>query len=170
MLFNQEQVMQYLPHRSPFLYIDKIDSINVEETAFYQAHPQAKKFLLPTDLIGGTVQASYFIPADLPIFAGHFPGHPIFPGVLQVETMAQGSAFLFTKMKEDQTIGSYSIDVALLGIDRARFKKPIYPEMQLVIKSKLIKCRQMIMLFAATLEVEQEVYSQCEFMASIKFK
>jgi len=160
MVYSNEQVMAYLPHRDPFLFVDYIESISLLDT---------KKFYTLEELVGGYVVGFYKTKSDHSIFKGHFPGNPILPGVLQVEIMAQVSAFLVTRMKGDAPLGSYRIEVALLGIDKARFKKPIYPNQTLKIKAKLERFRKFLMQFSAEIEVEGQIVSSCEFSASISF-
>lgn len=165
MIYNEEQVKLYLPHKDPFLFVSKVLEINL---------PEATKALKPSerqvkDLLGGSVVALNTIKKSHPIFAGHFPGKPIFPGVIQVEMIAQTSSFLFTCLKEEK-IGEYGIDVVLLGIEKARFKHLVQPDAELRVETKMIKMRNWLMVFEGSLFLGDQLCSQCEFMARINFK
>ena len=96
------EILEALPHRYPFLMIDRIVDINGDESAV------------------GIKNVTY----NEPIFMGHFPGNPIFPGVLIIEGMAQTAGAIV--IKHDSTGGQKNI-VLMLGVDNARFRKPAGP-------------------------------------------
>ncbi len=164
MKYNLEQIKSYLPHRDPFLFVNKILEINL---------PDAAKVLKPShrtvkDLIGGSVISLNTILKSHPIFEGHFPNKPVLPGVIQVEMVAQSASFLFTELKEEK-LGAYSIDVALLGIERARFKHLIQPDAELRVETKMLKMRNWLVVFDGSIYLNDQLCSQCEFMARIDF-
>lgn len=164
MIYNQEQVKLFLPHRDPFLFVNKIMEINLPEPA---------KLLKPSqrtvkDLIGGKVVSLNTILKSHPIFAGHFPNKPILPGVVQVEMIAQTSSFLFTTLK-DAEVGQYAIDVALLGIEKTRFKHIIQPDAELRVEATMIRMRKWLMVFEGSIYMNDQLCSQSEFMARIDF-
>jgi 3-hydroxyacyl-[acyl-carrier-protein] dehydratase len=121
------------------------------------------------ELLGGSVVANYYLDPEHPILKGHFPGRPIFPGVLQIECMAQASSFLTCEMKKDIPLGEIKIEVALLSADRAKFRSPVLPGDHLKIKSTLIKVRSFMMSYEAEITRNDEVVSEVTFLASIKF-
>lgn len=105
------EVLNFLPHRFPFLLVDKI--LEQEENK-----------------IVGVKNVTI----NEPFFQGHFPGHPVMPGVLIIEAMAQvGGVLMFSKEENKGKIPLFA------GIDKARFKKPVYPGDQLIIKVEIIK-------------------------------
>lgn len=165
MLYNQDQIKSFLPHRNPFLFVDEVYEIKLSD----DAEKLAAKDRKVTDLIGGIVIAKSKVYKTHPIFQGHFPGNPILPGVVQVETIAQASSFLFTKLKTEP-IGSYAVDVALLGIEKARFKIVIQPDSELRIETKMIRMRNWLVVFEGSLFQGDQLCSYCEFMARIDFK
>jgi 3-hydroxyacyl-[acyl-carrier-protein] dehydratase len=97
---RQPEPEEILPHRPPFIFVSRIISIDPDKRAV----------------------AEYDVPADLPIFAGHFPGHPILPGVIILEMLAQTGALALLCKKEHQGKLAY-----LAGVDSARFRKPVRP-------------------------------------------
>lgn len=105
------EILNFLPHRFPFLLVDKI--LEQEENK-----------------IVGVKNVTI----NEPFFQGHFPGHPVMPGVLIIEAMAQiGGVLMFSKEENKGKIPLFA------GIDKARFKKPVYPGDQLIIKVEIIK-------------------------------
>lgn len=118
------QVMDILPHRYPFLLIDRV----LEYT------------------VGESLRAVKNVSINEPFFQGHFPGRPVFPGVLIIEAIAQASAVLASRgLQEDP---GENIIFLFAGIDHARFKKPVEPGDQLILdvhqtnyKSRLWKYR-----------------------------
>lgn len=105
------EILNFLPHRFPFLLVDKI--LEQEENK-----------------IVGVKNVTI----NEPFFQGHFPGHPVMPGVLIIEAMAQiGGVLMFSKEENKGKIPLFA------GIDKARFKKPVYPGDQLIIKVEITK-------------------------------
>jgi 3-hydroxyacyl-[acyl-carrier-protein] dehydratase len=105
------EILNLLPHRYPFLLVDKI--LEQEENK-----------------IVGVKNVSI----NEPFFQGHFPRHPVMPGVLILEAMAQtGGVLMFSKEENKGKIPLFA------GIDKARFKKPVYPGDQLIIKVEIVK-------------------------------
>src|SRR5918996_1601455 len=112
--FGTDEVMQILPHRFPFLMVDRIISFESE-----------------TKCIG--VKTA---PINEPFFQGHFPGHPVMPGVMQVEAMAQvASVLLFKLAKTTSRIGYF------MSADGVKFRKPVFPGDTIFIHAELTKSR-----------------------------
>ena len=109
------QIMEIIPHRYPFLLVDRIDELIPEKTV--------------TGIKNVTINEEFF--------QGHFPGHPIMPGVLILEAMAQVGGFLLYK-SVDNTEGKVPY---FTGVDKARFRRPVLPGDVLEIKGELIKLR-----------------------------
>ena len=117
MLLNNEQVKKILPHRDPFLFIDSVESISLPDRVLAVGETVDVK-----ELVGSEIVAHYKTKADHPIFAGHFPGNPVLPGVVQVEMLAQAVSFVVFLVHKDPF--QLKMDVALLGISEAKFRKP----------------------------------------------
>ena len=135
-------ILDTLPHRYPFLLIDRV----IEYTAFE------------------SITAIKNVSINEPFFQGHFPGHPIMPGVLLLESMAQATgmlAFYSNKARSESGHVYY-----LVGIDKARFKKPVTAGDQLVLKATLIRELRGIYRFEASAKVNNVVVATAEFMTT----
>ena len=166
MLYDKEQVMQFLPHRDPFLFIDSVSAIRAANPDDEWTGEELSAAEKVRRLVGSEVLAHYYTRSDHPIFAGHFPGNPIMPGVVQVEMMAQAAGFVVHLLYQDIT--KLDLDVALLGVNSARFRRPVVPDMELTIKTKCLKSRGSIMTNECQLLQGDCVLSQAEIMASMK--
>ena len=165
MIYSKSDVQSFLPHREPFLFVDSIESLFFPNPLWRSENRNPA----PKEIIGGEVTGHFQLSHDHPILKGHFPGRPIFPGVLQIECMAQVSSFLTCELYRDRPIAQIKIEVALLSVDRAKFRSPIIPGDQLFIKSTLIKVRSLIMSYHAEIYRAKELVSEVDFLASIKF-
>ena len=99
---NIEEIRKYLPHRYPFLLIDRVEEINVNKSAVGIKN----------------------VTINEPFFPGHFPGHPIMPGVLIIEAMAQTASALVVHGYDGDTS---DLSVYLMKVDNAKFRKPVTP-------------------------------------------
>jgi 3-hydroxyacyl-[acyl-carrier-protein] dehydratase len=118
-----EEILAYLPHRYPFLLVDRV-----------------------TDLSPGeSIQGFKNVSINEPFFEGHFPGHPIMPGVLILEAMAQLSGILAFNTSHRSPEDGYVYYLA--GIDKARFKRPVRPGDQLEMLAVLVNERSSVMKF-----------------------
>jgi 3-hydroxyacyl-[acyl-carrier-protein] dehydratase len=159
---NLEQIKSFLPHRDPFLFIDEVKGISlapgIEDTSVIEIK----------SIIGSVTTCSYTTKKDHPIFAGHFPGNPILPGVVQVEMMAQASCFVITRLVKDYK--DIDLEVALISIEKAKFRKPILPEMKLDITATCTKLRNPFVNFDCSIHYQGELMSEASVFASMKYK
>ena len=163
MILNTEQVMQILPHRDPFIFIDSVESIKIPGRDLALGEIVNIK-----EIIDAEVVAHYRTKKEHAIFKGHFPDYPILPGVVQVEMMAQALSFIaflvYSKPAE------LKMDVALLGISEAKFRKPVLPEMDLKIVIRVLKIRGTIITSECKLFHNEQLMSEATVMASLKMQ
>lgn len=164
MLMNKEQVMMFLPHRDPFLFIDGVKEVILPEGVKGRTGP----FKL-SELVGGTSVCTFKVDNTVKVLEGHFPGNPILPGVVQVEMMAQAATFLCVHALQ-KPIEQTKLDVALISVDSARFRKPIIPPMDLEIHSTLSKNRGVFQAYDCKIMSGGELLSECSIMATLKFE
>lgn len=161
MLMEKNQVMEFLPHRDPFLFIDGVKEIILPENLKGKSAPFKVQ-----ELIGGKTICTFKVDNKVKVLEGHFPGDPILPGVVQVEMMAQAASFLAIKC---QPSSDSKIEVALLGIDSARFRRPVVPPMDLEVHATLTKVRGPIQMYDCEIYSNGDLISQTTVMASLKF-
>lgn len=161
MILNTEQVMQILPHRDPFLFIDSVESVRIPGRDLAPGEIVDIKEILDAEII-----AHYRTKKDHAIFKGHFPDFPILPGVVQVEMMAQATSFvvfLFHKKPMEM-----KMDVALLSVFEAKFRKPVLPEMDLKLVTRVSKVRGPLLTSECKLYHNDQLMSEATVMASLK--
>lgn len=146
MVFDINQIQQMLPHRYPFLLVDRITNI--------------KK--------GEYVEGYLNISITNSVFNGHFPGHPIYPGVLIIEGMAQTGAILPFTIEDNEKLKDKV--VYFMSIDKAKFRKPVLPGDKLVYKISTIKHRGKIWHLRGESYVDDELVSEAELKAMIMDK
>ena len=138
------QIMKKLPHRYPFLLVDRVLDIELHKS----------------------IRAVKNITFNEPIFTGHFPRRPVFPGVLILEALAQTSALLsFTSMGEQLTD---DMVVYFAGIDGARFKRPVEPGDQLILESTVDRVRAGIYKYSARATVDGMLAAEAELMCTMR--
>ena len=139
-------VLKSLPHRFPFLLVDRVLAV------------EANKY----------IHALKNVTINEPFFPGHFPGAPVMPGVLILEAMAQAAALLSFKTKgyAPEDIGV----VYFAGIDGARFKKPVKPGDQLVLKVEIVREIRGIWKYTGRAEVDGAMVAEAELMATLRDK
>lgn len=135
-----EEIMKLLPHRYPFLLVDKIVECDDKER----------------------IVGIKNVTMNEPFFQGHFPGLPVMPGVLQLEAMAQTAGILLNRIA-----GNPDGVPFFMGIDGARFRKIVKPGDQCRIEVTITKIRSKIARFQAKITVDGDVASEAEMMCMI---
>ncbi len=140
------EIMQYLPHRYPFLLVDRVISIKP----------------------GKNIVAIKNVTINEPFFVGHFPNQPIMPGVMILEALAQASAILSFK-SDNFKVNDDSV-YYLVGIDNARFKKPVVVGDQLLLHATLMRHIKGFWKFTAQAKVGDEVVTETELICAVRAK
>lgn len=138
------EILEYLPHRYPFLLVDRV--IALEE--------------------GKEITAVKNVTINEPFFPGHFTYHPVMPGVLVVEALAQAAAILSFK-----TMNSKPSDDSVYyfaGIDNVRFKKPVSPGDQLILKVRIDRIMRGIWKYHAQAVVDDAVVAEADLLCTLK--
>ena len=162
MFMDKKQVMAWLPHRDPFLFIDSVTRVELPERLHGKQGP-----FTSADMVGGKTFCCFEVRPETKVLEGHFPGYPILPGVVQVEMMAQASSFLMVHAITGK-LSDAKLDVALLGVDGAKFRKPVLPGMKLDITTTLTKVRGPMCTYSAQLHCEGQLMSESSFLASLR--
>lgn len=155
--YDHIKVMNFLPHRYPFAFVDKIKEVRVP---MVDGTLQA----VGTRVIGqknATINENYF--------TGHFPTVPITPGVIILETMAQVASFcLVPWVKVDEQLHvEGKFEIRLAGIDNARFRRPFIPGDCMMITCDLVKQRKSLWGFHCKAEVDGAAVAECDILASL---
>jgi 3-hydroxyacyl-[acyl-carrier-protein] dehydratase len=143
-VLNITEILKYLPHRYPFLLIDRV--VEFEENK--------------------RVVALKNVTMNEPFFPGHFPHHPVMPGVLIVEAMAQAAAVL--SFKSMGTMPDENQVVYFAGIDKVRFKRPVTPGDQLLMEVVITNNKRNIYKYSAVARVDGEIAAEAELMCALK--
>jgi beta-hydroxyacyl-ACP dehydratase FabZ len=139
--YDIRSIMQLLPHRYPFILIDRVLE------------------LVP----GERVLALKNVTINEPYFQGHFPDLPIMPGVLIIEALAQAGGVLCFESRPQQKKGS---PVYFMGMDKVKFRKPVVPGDQLLLDVKIIKTRGKVVKLSGTARVDEKIAAEAELMAA----
>jgi beta-hydroxyacyl-ACP dehydratase FabZ len=142
-MIDVREIMQIMPHRYPFLLVDRIESLKE----------------------GEEIVCIKNVTINEPFFAGHFPGNPIMPGVLIIEAMAQVGGVLAFHSSPKEWAGSL---VYFMGIDKVRFRKPVVPGDQLRLKLTTIRQKQRVFKMRGEAYVEDTLVAEAELMAAIE--
>ncbi|MDP8567694.1 3-hydroxyacyl-ACP dehydratase FabZ [Methylophilus aquaticus] len=137
-------ILEHLPHRYPFVLVDRVLSME----------------------LGKEIVAVKNVSVNEPYFPGHFPYHPVMPGVLIVEAMAQAAALLSFK-----TMGTKPTNDSVYyfaGIDSARFKKPVSPGDQIILNVKIDRILKGIWKYSGVAKVGDEVVAEANMMCILK--
>jgi 3-hydroxyacyl-[acyl-carrier-protein] dehydratase len=137
-------ILKKLPHRYPFLLVDRV--LELEE--------------------GVRIKALKNVTINEPFFGGHFPNRPVMPGVLMLEALAQAAALLsFNTMTEG--LGEDSV-YYFVGIDGARFKRPVEPGDQLVLEVEMVRAKSRIFKYKARATVDGVLAVEAELMCTMR--
>lgn len=142
-IYHIEEIMDMLPHRYPFLLVDRLE---VEV-------PGEKGIGLKN------------VTMNEEFFQGHFPGNPVMPGVLQIEAMAQTAGALVIASEENFRESKKS--VLFMSIDGVKFRKPVKPGDQLKMHVEKIRARRNVFVFKGESKVDGQTVSEAEFTAMI---
>lgn len=144
--FNVVEIQKILPHRYPFLLVDRI-----------------------TELVDGeSIEGYKNVSISEPVFQGHFPDHPIYPGVMIIEGMAQaGGVLAFQSLPQEEQSQAENKVVYFMSIDKAKFRAPVTPGDQLVYKLTVIKNKGAVWQLDGKAFVDGKVVAQAELKAMI---
>ncbi|MBN8282704.1 3-hydroxyacyl-ACP dehydratase FabZ [Zoogloea sp.] len=143
-MIDINEIKQYIPHRYPFLLVDRIVEIELGKRALGLKN----------------------VTINEPFFPGHFPHNPVMPGVLIIEALAQAAAVL--AFKTDGTIPDKDAMVYFASVDNVRFKRPVVPGDQLMLEVEIVRTIRNIWKFKGVARVAGEVATEAEFMCAIK--
>ncbi len=143
--FDIHTILSLLPHRYPILLVDRV--LELEPHKY--------------------IRALKNVSINEPYFTGHFPSRPVMPGVLILEALAQTAALLTFSETEEPKPQENRL-YYFVGIDGARFKKPVEPGDQLILEVNYERCRRGIWQFQACAKVEDKVVAEAQLMCTIK--
>jgi 3-hydroxyacyl-[acyl-carrier-protein] dehydratase len=143
-MMDIHEILKLLPHRYPILLVDRV--LEIEP--------------------GKSIKALKNVTINEPFFMGHFPKHPVMPGVLMIEAMAQAAALLsFSTLgvtPDDKTVYYFA------GIDGARFKRPVGPGDQLIMDVSLLRMKSGIFKFKGVSSVDGNMVCEAELMCTMR--
>ncbi len=137
------QILEHLPHRYPFILVDRILALEAGKKA--------------VGLKNVTINE--------PFFQGHFPGTPIMPGVLILEAMAQTGGVLAI---QSMGLNGKKALMYFMGLDQVKFRKPVVPGDQLIMEVEVLKQRAKVMKLAGTAKVDGQTVAEAQLMATIE--
>ncbi len=141
--YRIEEIMQMLPHRYPFLLVDRLE----------------------VEVPGEKGVGIKNVTMNEEFFQGHFPGNPVMPGVLQIEAMAQTAGAIVVSKEEGYA--DKKRNVLFMSIDGVKFRKPVKPGDQLRMHVEKVRERRNIFVFHGQSMVDGQVVSEAEFTAMI---
>jgi 3-hydroxyacyl-[acyl-carrier-protein] dehydratase len=144
MIMDIQRVMELLPHRYPFLLVDKVTEC------------------VPGERLVAVKNVTF----NEPFFTGHFPIKPVMPGVLIIEALAQATGLL--SAESGNGANSANSVYYLVGVDKARFKRPVGPGDQLVLEANLAKVKRDLWMFECEAKVDGKVVASAEIMCTAR--
>ena len=142
MVMDVKEIREYLPHRYPFLLVDRVTELN----------------------LGDSIVAYKNVTVNEPFFNGHFPGHPVMPGVLVIEAMAQAAGILgFKTMDKTPQDGSIYYFV---GSDKLRFKRPVVPGDKLQLDAAIVSEKRGIWKFDCRASVDGQLVASATILCA----
>ncbi|MBN2816792.1 MAG: 3-hydroxyacyl-ACP dehydratase FabZ [Campylobacterales bacterium] len=145
MIMDVMEIQEILPHRYPFLLVDRVTKLDKNET----------------------LSAYKNVSISENIFQGHFPGHPIYPGVMILEGMAQAGGILAFKSMDMSKEEAAQKVVYFMSIDNAKFRSPVKPGDQLEYRISVIKHKGSIWMLKGEAYVDEKLVSEAELKAMI---
>ncbi|REC94086.1 3-hydroxyacyl-ACP dehydratase FabZ [Kushneria indalinina] len=142
MVMDINEIQEYLPHRYPFLLVDRVTALE----------------------LGECITACKNVSYNEPFFQGHFPGHPIMPGVLIIEALAQAAGILGFKTVDKRPADGYIY--YYVGSDNVRLKRPVFPGDQLTLEARMLKARRGIWKFSCRAHVGGEVVCEADIICA----
>ena len=142
--FDITEILRYLPHRYPFLLVDRVLEC------------------VPGESITALKNVTY----NEPFFPGHFPGRPVMPGVMIIEALAQATGIL--AFSSANVIPTEETRFYFVGIDKARFRKPVVPGDQLILNATFERHMRGIWKFKARAEVDGAVAAEADLMCAVR--
>ena len=139
------QIQEILPHRYPFLLVDRVTEMDK----------------------GKSIEAFKNVSISEPAFTGHFPDHPIYPGVMILEGMAQAGGILALKSNDLTAEELKNKVIYFMSIDKAKFRAPVKPGDQLVYKISILKLRGTLIVLDGKAYVDDKLVAQAELKAMI---
>lgn len=136
------KIMEFLPHRYPFIMVDRILEI------------------VPNERIVGLKNVTI----NEPFFQGHFPGNPVMPGVLIIEAMGQAGGILAYVSSKESGAGNA---IYFMGVDKGRFRRPVTPGDQLILEMICVKTRANVFKMSGKATVDGNLVAEAELMAML---
>jgi len=145
MLLDKEQIKNYIPHRDPFLFVDK-----VVEIVEHKKIVTKKTFTSKQDF-----------------FAGHFPDYPVVPGVIITESLAQSGGILVNYSHKSEIEKEGYSNAFLVSLNNCKFRRPVLPDQELTLEVELVKKRKKLLFFKGIASVDGQKVAEAEISASL---
>jgi len=143
--YHIQDILKFLPHRYPFLLIDRVIRV----------------------VPGEMIVALKNVTINEPFFQGHFPERPIMPGVLIIEALAQAGGVLAHETQTPEQRGGL---IYFMGIDRVRFRRPVVPGDQLIFEAQILNMRKRAAKMSGVAKVDDVIVAEAELMAAFEVK